>query len=761
MSCSPLFKCYPDFPQPGVCFRDMTPLLQNVEAWNQTLRACQAFMSNRPVDGLVGVDSRGFLIAGALSTYMKKPALMARKKGKLPGEVVGVTYGLEYASSSLEMQRDSIVPGQSYVIVDDILATGGTVMAVMDLITQLKGRVVGVLCLGELTRLNGRQAIAKHTPPPGVPVWTIWSWSSNEPTPEEDGKTLETCQVLPAQIWAKELPRHPSPVPARGVPLGRTPDSSLPIVLVFHSSCAHLAYQVMNTEAHTVFEPLAIDWNVFPDQAPNIRFPSKLASRRVVFLMSMEDHSTFANQLSVAVAIARQDILSLDIGLFYFAYGTMERVTTEGIVATADTYAHMFSSLPSTRQGPVRVHVFDLHNLTTRWSFSDQVRYVPHSAFQSVLLTELSHRSANVLLVFPDDGSYKRNEGLFDTKTMPFSVCGKTRQGDQRIIHLSNSYNWPRGFTMASFDDVYLVDDLVQTGGTLYECLKLLQKEGARRVSAFVTHGVFPNNSHVHFLPGGKYEGFHRIYVSSTLLRTMSMNSQGPFRTYTVIPTFVNYLLRHLDHTFDGYMAKSWHIASSAGPKVQALEWLSQESGGPKDWEGVKPVSCESGVSPQPLGVQEIQTGVENRLKKAIEAVTKTPPAPTRPLLVWAVENGIVEENGMWVDRALVQVALVQWFGDVPIVVARRGEWTSDTPVPKDIYDQWQKLTLDSAMFSDVIANPVPTIGQAFQSIHPDINPQDWHGQVNGGGNSRVVLLYQTMKKLYENLGTASTGRWV
>jgi adenine phosphoribosyltransferase len=154
----------PDFPKPGILFYDISTLLRDADAWQVAMgrmaRAVRAYMP----DLVAGVESRGFLIAAPLALKLGCGFIMIRKRGKLPGETVGLNYALEYGEDRVEIQADAVIPGQRVVVVDDLLATGGTMAATLRLLERLGANIVGVGVLIELAGLNGRAAL------PGVDV---------------------------------------------------------------------------------------------------------------------------------------------------------------------------------------------------------------------------------------------------------------------------------------------------------------------------------------------------------------------------------------------------------------------------------------------------------------------------------------------------------------------------------------------------------------------------------------------------------------
>ena len=146
----------PDFPKPGILFYDISTLLAHADAWQVAMGRMARMVGAYQPDVLVGIESRGFLVAAPLALKLGCGFVIARKPGKLPGGLVSHSYDLEYGSDTIEIQDDAIHPGQRVVILDDLLATGGTLNATIDLCKKVGGNVVGTAALIELAFLNGR-----------------------------------------------------------------------------------------------------------------------------------------------------------------------------------------------------------------------------------------------------------------------------------------------------------------------------------------------------------------------------------------------------------------------------------------------------------------------------------------------------------------------------------------------------------------------------------------------------------------------------
>jgi len=149
----------PDFPKPGILFKDITTLLKDGESFRAAIDGLLERIGPRTVDAVVGMESRGFIFGAPIAYKLGVGFVPVRKLGKLPADVVSVEYDLEYGSATLEMHRDALRPGAKVLIVDDLLATGGTVAGTIELVKQLKGEIVACAFLIELAALRGRDRL--------------------------------------------------------------------------------------------------------------------------------------------------------------------------------------------------------------------------------------------------------------------------------------------------------------------------------------------------------------------------------------------------------------------------------------------------------------------------------------------------------------------------------------------------------------------------------------------------------------------------
>jgi adenine phosphoribosyltransferase len=162
-----LIREVPDFPKPGILFYDLTTLLKDPAGFHSLVDELCGHYEGKPVDAVVGIEARGFILAPALAYRLNAGFVPVRKPKKLPGKAVAVTYQLEYGTDTLEIHEGAIKPGQRVLISDDLLATGGTAAATVELVRKLGGEVVGASFAVELTFLNGRKRL------PGIDVFSM------------------------------------------------------------------------------------------------------------------------------------------------------------------------------------------------------------------------------------------------------------------------------------------------------------------------------------------------------------------------------------------------------------------------------------------------------------------------------------------------------------------------------------------------------------------------------------------------------------
>ena len=167
---SKFIRTIPDYPKPGILFRDITPLLRNAPVFNAVIEVYANHYKDEGIDLIAGPEARGFIFASALAYRMGAGFVPIRKKGKLPYDTYEVTYGLEYGDDTLTIHQDAISKGDRVLLCDDLLATGGTLAATIELVEKLGGDLVGIALLIELTELNGREKLGD------LPIFSIFEF---------------------------------------------------------------------------------------------------------------------------------------------------------------------------------------------------------------------------------------------------------------------------------------------------------------------------------------------------------------------------------------------------------------------------------------------------------------------------------------------------------------------------------------------------------------------------------------------------------
>jgi adenine phosphoribosyltransferase len=157
-----LIRDVPDFPQKGIVFKDITPLLADEIAFSSVIDLIVVHFGRGTVDKVVGIEARGFILASPVAYHFGAGFVPVRKKDKLPWQTESAEYELEYGTATLEVHRDAVRPGERVLIVDDVLATGGTARATAELVERIGGKVIGIACLIELSFLEGRKQLEGH-----------------------------------------------------------------------------------------------------------------------------------------------------------------------------------------------------------------------------------------------------------------------------------------------------------------------------------------------------------------------------------------------------------------------------------------------------------------------------------------------------------------------------------------------------------------------------------------------------------------------
>lgn len=270
-----------------------------------------------------------------------------------------------------------------------------------------------------------------------------------------------------------------------------------------------------------------ISWKCFEDGWPNyfVRKEQGIRQKRAAFLASLDTPADVFGQLSAIYTLPRLGAKEIKVILPYYPTGTLERGDTESQIVTAKTLARMLSATPLGRSGPVELVLYDIHSLGQRHYFGDNVvtRYKTGTKYLKKRL-----ENEDVSIAFPDMGAWKRFKAMFDgtkkgDRAFPVVVCDKVRDGNKRIVTVREGEVKGR--------HVVIVDDIIKSGGTLIECCKALLASGATAVSAYATHGSFPQDSWKKFVGAG----FANVWVTDSCPKTVAkLAGTAPFEVLSL-----------------------------------------------------------------------------------------------------------------------------------------------------------------------------------------------------------------------------------
>ena len=164
MDLDTIIRKIPDFPKPGILFYDITSIFTHPKAFSYTVEKMMELYRTKPVDGVVAIESRGFLLGACYAEKTRVPLVLARKKGKLPGKTIQQSYDLEYGSATLEIHKEDLTPQKNWLIIDDLIATGGTLQAVAQMVERVGAEVAGIFSIVGLPFLNYEEKIGKYNP---------------------------------------------------------------------------------------------------------------------------------------------------------------------------------------------------------------------------------------------------------------------------------------------------------------------------------------------------------------------------------------------------------------------------------------------------------------------------------------------------------------------------------------------------------------------------------------------------------------------
>jgi adenine phosphoribosyltransferase len=680
-------------------------LLANNEYREKAFDLLAAHYKDAGIEAVAGLDARGFIFGTALAQRLSCSFVMIRKPSKLPN-TISIDYDLEYGSNRVEIQKDQVKGLTKVLVVDDLLATGGTAIAACALIEKAGGKPIGVTCLIELDGLSGADRIEKAMQKHGVKVFCPIKFDAGNPV----------APPVPQTLYR----------PLKAIPNG----NDRRVIVFSHPSMDIIADDICNKYS-TQYRRGVIRWGKFPDGYHNIQFEhmDELEGRHVVFLGSLYDPGKLLEQLSMTMVLPRQLVQSLNIVIPYFGPATMERVEEEGTLATAETTARIISScLPTTRSGPAILRIFDIHALPVRFYFTDNVIVKLMSMVPELLKHIEEHR---MTIAFPDEGAFKRFKTAF--KGVPTVICAKVRDGDKRIIKITDRANWPQDDGKC-MDHILIVDDLVQSGGTLDECRRALVELGAKKISAFVVHPVFPNEGYKKFTAGGEREGFENFFVTNTIPEVASkLKNLKPFTVLDLNDVLAENILRQLGLPSTKQVATvgTVYVASSKPSKLEATRRAFNNaklynSDTVRFNTQIYSVPVKSGVLEQPLTKEETEQGALNRLKSLIAEAK----APNNDTYYVAFENGLIKENDVWVDKCCVAITTAK---DITKIETA---WSEGVTFPKEHGEIIEKV---------INSKGTVTAGSLLEA-KLGLLSDSWHEEI--AGKDRITIMEHALRQI-------------
>jgi adenine/guanine phosphoribosyltransferase-like PRPP-binding protein/non-canonical (house-cleaning) NTP pyrophosphatase len=657
---------------------------------------------------------------GAGLMKAKPGVVQLRKPGKLPGEKVSIKYTYEYASGEFELVKGSIRPGDNFLVVDDVLASGGSARAARQLGEQEGGVFKGMLCLVELDDLGGTTFLKPH---PVISLIQFHGKRSAEEANAQQQQPLTPTVLTPGNAVVSDQTK----------------------VLLFSLPTMNDKARRLISFAPHLFKQAPVSWKAFPDEWGNLMLPDAddldADQKHLVYLGSFYKPSYVMEQLSMVTAVCGQDSLSCTLD-FPFLPVTFERVTRAGAtidehglvkfkqqaVATAHT---LMKQLAGAISGRPRLRYFDIHAEAVRFYNNDKEIKPTESSMLPIFLRLLNdeYRGKVVMAAFPDDGALKR--------FMPFcpshilATCVKKRgEGEERHVTVKDIYNLKNGVVV---DEIFLVDDLVQSGSTLRECaMALREKFPVATLNAFVVHAIFPEEKHLRFVRGGVWgDIFVKFYVCDTVPEVSNkLHGLPPFQVLDTTPLLMDKYLRQFglknDPGLQAFYCENLVLVASKSP--EKLEGVTNAFRAHFPFAKVRVQSAElrgirNPVNPQPCGEGEALKGALDRLQAV--------PIPSDPCNIWIVSAESASylkpySTTEYVDQAVVVIENVR--------TGRR------------VYNHSYPVSIPADCMAQSITTGYQETAGKFIALKYNTSATNWHLKV--GGVSRPDLIKSAVEAL-------------
>lgn len=427
-------------------------------------------------------------------------------------------------------------------------------------------------------------------------------------------------------------------------------------IVFYHPDVEEIAAELCIRYPHDV-RPGNVTWGNFPDGWANIKFEPQenIINRHIVFIMSAHKMNGFLEQICLLIALCRQFAKSVTIVIPYFGPATMERVSVEGELATAEPIFKLMSRpIPPTSGGLPALVLIDIHDIRERFYPADNVTPKLLTPAKSIL--RIIKRD-KLTVVFPDEGAYKRFSVL--AENLPVVTFIKKRQGDSRKMQLGSSYNMETyGEGHNPWKRFLIWDDLVHSGSTLIECAAAIRnekREDCEEINAYVTHAIFENDSHLRFTDA-KQSGISHFYVTNTIPEVAQKLRQHAeaFTVLDITDTIAPFIMQRFlpdSHSSSSIQAPQFDsnivvfIASQSPVKLAAVKsaFKAREIAHQSRVLFVQ-VPSQSGVHDQPWGSSEAIQGLHNRhttLRRHALDLQQRSHFYTRIYLI-SIENGLV-----------------------------------------------------------------------------------------------------------------------
>lgn len=562
-----------DFPEKGTFFRNIEGLLANPDLYNSATNMMVDLVKNERIDYVMGFESRGFIFGQTIASKLGKGFCMLKKPN------VG--------SDSILTVQTGLIPPESYVLlVDDLLSSGGSFLSGCELMKNINCHVSACLCLIELIGLQRKKELSQYK------ILSLIKYPANR----EDkfiSKEEELLFKIPVEYTKDHFDMHDNR-----------------IVVLAHPSMKEISDNI--TKFSKYFVQAGMKWSHSSDNYPLITFENLkyLINKRIVFFGSLYNRANFSEQLSLLTRLPNYTIKSLDIIIPYFAPG-LHRLNcdSDDSLSTAKSYAKIISKcLVTTQDGPPRIHIYDINSTNVESWFTESVVVNVDTAIPLIK----NKIDRNTTIVFPTQKIQDKYIAYFKN----FRIYN---------VDTKKTINWPQiGYDTECMLNVLIIDDWIQTGSVIQKCYDELIKLGAKNISAYATHAVFPNGTHINSI----FDKFDKIYVTNSIPEiTAKIKNKHPFEILHLDNLIIDKLLNLFNiHPVNLMVPIQYNVFVSSENFVKLKATFNAVDSVlklcEKDEYNLKVFGVEtpSGIDEQPVN-HETFIGCNNRLENLIKYI--------------------------------------------------------------------------------------------------------------------------------------------